>query len=160
MAARSSLVMGSVLASVLAAALAAGPAGAADLAEPEVPQAPAAAVQGVPACDAPAVQSAVARTIGRAIPSYYDGARVTGARDIVETALVDDSTNKLSPMVRRYCAAELELSSGTTNPAYYMIQQNGGFVGVSWNVQTCLVDKDHWYVYGADCSTVRKPPSM
>lgn len=156
MAARSGLLV----ASLLAAALAVAPAMAADIAEPAPPEAPAASVRGVPACDAPAVQSAVARTIGRAIPSYFDGARVTGAHDIVETALVDDTANPLSPMVRRYCAAQLDLSTGITNPAYYMIQQNGGFVGVSWNVQTCLVDKDHWYVYGADCSTVRKPPVM
>lgn len=138
-------------------ALAVQPAFAADLAAPAPLPGMAAANAPVPACDDSAVQSAVARSIARAIPSYYDGVTVQGASHILETGVVAGQT---SPYAKRYCSAQLALSSGMVNPAYYVIAQNYGFVGVSWNVETCMTGKDKWFVYGADCSTVMMPPSQ
>jgi hypothetical protein len=153
------------LAAAAAIALAAVPASADELmitdptswftfmAKPKPPE------QRLPACDASSVESAVRDRIAAAIPSYYDGLEVREITHVEESALVYE----VSPLVRRYCVARLELSPPQTRAivhqlAYYMIEERTGFVGLTWNVEVCLAGRDKWHVYDGNCRTVRPAP--
>lgn len=106
----------------------------------------------VPECSAASVQSAVAGTLARAIPSYAGGRTITRIDDVREVAY---QVNDVSPLARRYCRGKASLSDGSLKTVHYMVEEHAGFVGVSWNVEACLSPLDKWRVYGAHCSTTR-----
>lgn len=60
-----------------------------------------------------------------------------------------------SPIARRYCTARATLSNGKTTTLYYLVEQQAGFVGVTWNVDACLAGYEPWYVHDGRCHTVR-----
>lgn len=116
----------------------------------------------VPACDDPAVQKEMAARIADAIPSYYDGLKVQAVEEIRQGALVADSP---SPYARRYCATRLIMASQPNVPpihqvAFYMVEERGSFVGLSWGVEVCLSGRDAWHVYDGACRTVRPPEAQ
>ncbi|MBG6208389.1 hypothetical protein IWQ49_003049 [Labrenzia sp. EL_126] len=106
----------------------------------------------LPDCTASSVQSAVAGSVARAKKDYYGGRTILGINEIREVAY---HVNGVSPLARRYCTGEASLSDGSLQHLHYLIEENAGFVGVSWNVETCLAPLDKWHVYGAHCSTAR-----
>lgn len=148
------------LKAVSAAALLAvsiAPAGAADLAAGAPAATPASVSENaVPACDATGIQDAVARRIADADKSYYGGLLIKSADRIVQTGY---SVNQPSPYARRYCSAQVVLSNGSTDEAFYAISQNQGFVGVSWNVDVCLAGLDHYRIYDGACRDTKPAPS-
>ncbi|WP_407050229.1 hypothetical protein [Methyloraptor flagellatus] len=61
-----------------------------------------------------------------------------------------------SPTVRRYCQAHALLNNGKHPQLYYLIENNYGFAGVSWNVEFCLAGREPWRQHDGTCRTVRK----
>jgi hypothetical protein len=106
----------------------------------------------LPECSAASVQSAVAGTLARAQVDYAGGRTITGITKIRETRY---QVNGVSPLARRYCRGTASLSDGSVRAVHYLVEENAGFVGVSWNVEACLAPLDKWRVYGAYCSTTR-----
>jgi len=164
---------------LLAAALVAGVAGASS--GLSAASAPPPIDKRVPACDDTAVQAKLVQSIASADPRYY-GVTVQALQRIEQSALVE---NRDSPLARRYCTARLDLvplpgnlPSGRqpakntlfgdrpapTEPherfAYYMVEEQGGFVGISFNVEVCIAGLDRWRVHDGVCRTVRPPPSQ
>ncbi|PTW53215.1 hypothetical protein C8N35_11731 [Breoghania corrubedonensis] len=110
-------------------------------------------VSRLPMCDAPSVQGAVRHTIARGEPYYRGGIAIENMDLIDETG---SARNAPSPVNRRYCRARAYLSNGHQYPVYYMIEEHGGFVGLSWNVEACLPGYDRWHVYDGNCRVVRR----
>ena len=106
----------------------------------------------LPECTAASVQSAVAGTLARAHVDYAGGRTITGITKIQQLRY---QVNDVSPLARRYCRGTASLSDGSLHSVHYMVEENAGFVGVSWNVEACLAPLDKWRVYGAYCSTTR-----
>ncbi|WP_439528911.1 cytoplasmic protein [Pannonibacter sp.] len=106
----------------------------------------------LPACDSPAVQSAVAGRVASADALYYGGRTITVIDRIAETAY---KANGISPLARRFCTGIATLSDGSRHTVHYALVQHGGFVGLSWGVDACLNGLDRWYVHDASCRTVR-----
>lgn len=106
----------------------------------------------LPECSAASVQAAVAGTLARAKESYAGGRTITQINDVRE---VSYWVNGLSPLARRYCRGTARLSDDSIRTVHYLLEENAGFVGVSWNVEACLAPLDKWRIYGAYCSTVR-----
>ena len=106
----------------------------------------------LPDCSAAAVHSAVAGTLARAKADYADGRTITRIDRVREVAY---RVNGISPLARRYCRGTASLSDGSVKTVHYLLEENAGFVGVSWNVEACLSPLDKWRVYGAYCSTTR-----
>lgn len=63
--------------------------------------------------------------------------------------------NDPSPYARRYCVARAELSDGKTTTLYYLVEEQAGFVGVTWNVDVCLLGYEPWRHHDGRCHTVR-----
>ncbi|MET1411909.1 cytoplasmic protein [Roseibium sp. HPY-6] len=106
----------------------------------------------LPDCTANSVQKAVRKSVARAYADYYGGRKIVGIQEISELAF---HVNGVSPLARRYCTGEASMSDGSQQHLHYLIEENAGFVGISWNVETCLSPLDKWRVYGSHCSTAR-----
>lgn len=106
----------------------------------------------LPACDSPAVQSAVAGRIASADALYYAGRTITVIDRIAEGAY---KANGISPLARRFCTGIATLSDGSRHTVHYALVEHSSFIGVSWGVDACLNGLDRWYVHDASCRTVR-----
>lgn len=105
----------------------------------------------VPACDAPNVVSAALRFANRAEHVY----RIPRVAEIIHPREAHGSIHNPSPLVRRYCTAEVRLDDGIHTTAHYFIEEDGGFVGLSWAVYVCLDGYDKWRVYDGRCRVAR-----
>ncbi|MEP3048315.1 MAG: cytoplasmic protein [Roseibium sp.] len=106
----------------------------------------------LPDCTASSVQSRVAGSIARTSRNYGSGEKILEIEDIRE---VSYEKNGVSPLARRFCRGKASLSDGSYQSVHYMVEENAGFVGISWNVEACMTPLDDWRVYGAYCSTTR-----
>lgn len=108
----------------------------------------------VPACDASNVVTAAKRFVERAEPVYRepDIAEIFHIREMPETVF------NPSPLVRRYCRADVRLTNGDHTKAYYFIEEDSGFVGLSWKVYVCISGYDRWRVYDGRCRVARPAP--
>ncbi len=107
----------------------------------------------LPVCDEPGVISKVVEKF-----TYYDthvigsGLAVANIGDIRETRMDVDGP---SLVPRRYCDAIAYLSDGRRSEVVYLIEFQGGFASIHWNVQSCLPGFDPYRVYGAWCHSIR-----
>ncbi|EFO31789.1 putative cytoplasmic protein [Roseibium sp. TrichSKD4] len=106
----------------------------------------------LPHCDASNVMSAVAGSMKRAQQAYQNGLHIAGLSNVKQSRL---DANGPSAVARRYCRARATLSDGRTRTVYYMVEQDAAFVGIRWDVESCVAAADKWRVYGNHCSTVR-----
>jgi len=105
----------------------------------------------VPACDAPGVVSAAKRFVNRAEPVY----RVPRALTFTPVREVQETYFNPSPLVRRFCVGSVALDNGEHATAHYFIEENSGFVGLSWAVYVCISGYDKWRVYDGRCRVAR-----
>ncbi|MEM9222034.1 MAG: hypothetical protein AAGB11_06480 [Pseudomonadota bacterium] len=105
----------------------------------------------VPACDANSVVSAALRFAHRAEPIY----RVPRVQTFTPVRELTETYVNPSPLVRRYCLASVALDNGDHATAHYFIEEDTGFVGISWSVYVCIVGYDKWRVYDGRCRVAR-----
>jgi hypothetical protein len=109
-----------------------------------------------------------------AVPECQDGSVISTIRDkfgyaavnVMKAPLVLESIDQIrqtylyvdnpSPVVRRYCQAIVGINNGRHSTLYYLIEQRQGFVGLSWNVEFCVLGYEPWHVHDGSCRTVRK----
>lgn len=108
----------------------------------------------VPECHDPAVIEEIRDKFLTADANVLKRGLLINAVDkIRETYLWVDNP---SPIVRRFCAAHAYLNDGKHPPLYYLIEQDQGFVGLTWNVEFCMIGYEPWRVHDGTCRTVRK----
>ena len=56
---------------------------------------------------------------------------------------------------RRYCQAKVRVSDLRNTRVYYSIIEKGGFAGVGWDVEWCVVGYDHNLAYAPNCRAAR-----
>jgi hypothetical protein len=56
---------------------------------------------------------------------------------------------------RRYCEAKVRVSDGNETMVYYSIIEKGGFAGVGWGVEWCVVGYDYNLAYAPNCRAAR-----
>ncbi|MFD1696368.1 cytoplasmic protein [Roseibium aestuarii] len=106
----------------------------------------------LPACDNASVLTRVKTQLDRAESLYNGTDRLVGFESAYELALDNGDPSELT---RRYCSVRVLTTSDQPLTAYYMVEQNAGFLGISWGVEACLPSNDDWRVYGRHCQTVR-----
>ena len=113
----------------------------------------------VPACDAPAVVGAALRFAGRAEKAY----RVPRVKELRPVRELGQPLPNPSELVRRYCEGSALLNTATDpdrwSTAYYFVEEDAGFVGLSWTVYVCLDGYDDWRVYDGRCRVARPAPA-
>lgn len=144
-----------IFALVLGTALVLGPlssAGAADyaVAAPEV--SPDALV---PACSDPAVLAEVEDQFEYgAVDMLKTGVVIEEFSDLVERAYFPLSEDR--PIERRYCQGKALISDGLRRTVYYVVSHPLGFASLTWKAEGCVLGLDRWYIYGADCQSLRR----
>lgn len=56
---------------------------------------------------------------------------------------------------REYCYATAVTTDGVRRPMWYLIERPWVFAGVGSNIEFCVGGLDPWYVYGANCASLR-----
>ena len=56
---------------------------------------------------------------------------------------------------RRYCAVKVRVSHRRDTVVYYSIIEKGGFAGVGWGVEWCVVGYDYNLAYAPNCRAAR-----
>lgn len=59
------------------------------------------------------------------------------------------------PVQREYCRATAITTDGEKRALWYLIERGFGFAGIGSNIEFCLSGLDPWYVYGAQCASLR-----
>ncbi|UOM33469.1 hypothetical protein [Acuticoccus sp. I52.16.1] len=110
--------------------------------------------EDVPACTSKTVVSAALRFSNRASPAY----RVPRVKTFTAIGELPQSVYNPSPLVRRYCEGSVQLDNGDHARAYYFVEEDSGFVGISWNVYVCIDGYDRWRVYDGRCRVAIPAP--
>jgi hypothetical protein len=56
---------------------------------------------------------------------------------------------------RRYCEAKVRVSERRDTVVYYSIIEKGGFAGIGWGVEWCVVGYDYNLAYAPNCRAAR-----
>jgi hypothetical protein len=141
-----------LLASALAAALAALPARTASAANwlemnfylsgPEY--------EGkLPPCDYPDALVKIASRFNQTENMYWAiDLRVVNFERIRETAFRPWAANTVP---RRFCSGIVEISDGRRHTIYYSIAEDTGMIGASWGIEWCIVGLDRNWAYNPAC---------
>ncbi len=108
----------------------------------------------VPECNSKTVVSAALRFANRAEPVY----RAPRVKTLTPLGELHQSVYNPSPLVRRYCEGTVELDNGDHARAYYFVEEDSGFVGISWKVYVCIDGYDPWRVYDGRCRVAMPAP--
>ncbi|MDR3375410.1 MAG: hypothetical protein P4L98_16925 [Ancalomicrobiaceae bacterium] len=107
----------------------------------------------VPKCEEGVVLDTIRSKFGTADAGVLHKGLAIGGVDKIHQAYAGQ--NDPSPRLRRYCEARAELNDGKHAALYYLVEQTAGFVGVTWNVEFCLIGLEPWRVHDGRCHTVR-----
>lgn len=140
---------------VLAASIAAAPLGAAHAAD-YVQPAPPAVVEGLtPLCDDP-------RVLGQVEDQFEYGAVNMLKSDLTVAEFSDLREKAWFPrqdsagFERRFCQGSVLLSDNERRMLYYTVSYPLGYAAVGWKAEGCVLGLDRWYIYGANCSSLRR----
>lgn len=109
--------------------------------------------RSVPECTSPSVLD----TVRGKFAAADAGVIHAGLALVAVDRIVQDHAGQgdPSPYARRYCEARASLSDGKTTTLYYLVEEQAGFVGVTWNVDVCLLGYEPWRNHDGRCHTVR-----
>lgn len=109
----------------------------------------------VPACDDPRVLGQVEEQFEYgAVRMLQTGVTITEFSDLAEKAYFPRQEN--SSIERRYCQGRVLLSDLQHHAVYYTVSYPLGFAAIGWKAEGCVIGLDRWYVYGANCSSLRR----
>ncbi len=108
-----------------------------------------------PACDDP-------RVLGQVEDQFE-----YGAVDMLQTSVTINEFSDLhekawfpreddSSFERRYCQGRVVLSDHERHTVYYTVSYPMGYAAVGWKAEGCVLGLDKWYIYGANCSSLRR----
>jgi hypothetical protein len=107
----------------------------------------------VPLCEEPGplerVQSSFAAKEGGFWNSKLEIVAFEKVREVAFRPWVADA------IPRRFCRAVAVVNDGVKRPVYYTIAEDGGFAGVNWGVDWCVVGLDRNLAYNPACNMAR-----
>jgi hypothetical protein len=142
-----------VLASVIALALQAVPARAANWFEMNFWLSGPRYDSRLPACDNSLALWRIQRTFAAKEGRYWSSdLSIVSFENVHETAL-----NPWAPdaIPRRFCSAVAVISDGIKRPVHYSIQEDLGPIGAFWGVEWCVVGLDRNWAYHPACRMAR-----
>ncbi len=109
--------------------------------------------ESVPGCEQSSVIETIRSKFGDADAAILkSGLSIAAVDHIKETyAGINDPRHYL----HRYCEAHVQLSNGKTPVVYYLVEQEAGFSGITWNVEFCVAGYEPWHIHDGNCHAVR-----
>jgi hypothetical protein len=138
---------------VTLAALAAGPAAAANLFEENFFMTGPRYDGVVPACDYGSALAKISDRFAQKEGSFWNSAlTISGFDKVREVAFRSWAVNTIP---RRFCSAIVRISDGSQHPIHYSIGEDTGLLGVTWGVEWCVVGLDRNWAYSPACKMAR-----
>ncbi len=142
-----------VLLFVIAAAVTARPAAAANWLELNFGLSGPRYDAVVPLCDHPGVLSRVSERFSHKEGEYWNSALQIVAFEHVRETAFRPWANDTIP--RRFCSGRVLVSDGVRRPIHYTIIEDSGWIGASWGVEMCVVGLDRNWAYNPSCRMAR-----
>ncbi|CAN7165458.1 hypothetical protein LJR098_000193 [Rhizobium sp. LjRoot98] len=106
------------------------------------------------ACGSPGVLDFITSGFGSRAADYLKmDIAIAEIRDTRQKRI--ELRDKTRPVQREYCRATAITSDGEKRALWYLIERDFGFAGIGSNIEFCLSGLDPWYVYGAQCASLR-----
>jgi hypothetical protein len=141
-----------VLAAVLAA-LPAGSAGAASWLEMNFWLSGPRYDGVLPACDDQWALNKIAARFGEKESTFWNSPLAIQSFELVrETAFRPWAVNSIP---RRFCSAVVNVSDGRKHAIHYSIAEDTGMIGMTWGVEWCVVGLDRNWAYNPACKMAR-----
>jgi hypothetical protein len=106
------------------------------------------------ACRSPEVLNFIASDFGIRAANYLKmDIAIAEIRDMRQKRVV--LRDETRPIQREYCRATAITTDGQKRALWYLIERGFGFAGIGSNIEFCLSGLDPWYVYGAQCASLR-----
>ena len=138
---------------VTLAAMATGPAAAANLFELNFFMTGPRYDGVVPPCDSDAALGKISSRFAQKEGTFWNSAlTISGFEKVRETAFRPWAPNTIP---RRFCSAIALVSDGHRHPIHYSIAEDTGLIGVTWGVEWCVVGLDRNWAYNPACKMAR-----
>jgi hypothetical protein len=106
------------------------------------------------ACDSPAVLGFITSNFDYKANHYLKtDIAIAEIRDMHQKRV--ESRDETHLVQREYCRATATTTDGERRALWYLIERGWGFAGIGSNIEFCLSGLDPWYVYGAQCASLR-----
>jgi hypothetical protein len=106
------------------------------------------------ACRSPDVLGFITSNFGHRATHYLKmNIAIAEIRDMRQKRVV--LRNETRPIQREYCRATAVTTDGEKRALWYLIERGFGLAGIGSNIEFCLSGLDPWYVYGAQCASLR-----
>jgi hypothetical protein len=103
----------------------------------------------VPLCDDPGVIGQISSKFAHKEGEFWNSnLGIVGMDRIRESAFRPWASQAIP---RRFCSALARISDGTRRPVHYSINETGGWLGVGWGVEWCVVGLDRNWAYNPAC---------
>jgi hypothetical protein len=138
---------------VMLAAVATGPAAAANLFELNFFMTGPRYDGVLPPCDSGTALSKISSRFAQKEGTFWNSAlTISGFQKVRETAFRPWAPNTIP---RRFCSAMALISDGSQHPIHYSIAEDTGLIGVTWGVEWCVVGLDRNWAYNPACKMAR-----
>jgi hypothetical protein len=106
------------------------------------------------ACRSPAILGFITSDFGYRARNYLKmDIAIAEIHDMRQSRL--ELRDETRPIQREYCRATAIMTDGQRRALWYLIERGFGFAGIGSNIEFCLNGLDPWYVYGAQCASLR-----
>jgi hypothetical protein len=139
------------LAALLAVAMPAGPAAAANLLELNFWLSGPRFDGVLPPCEA-ALDKITARFAEKEDTFWNSKLTILGFDKVRETAFRSWAVNSIP---RRFCSGIALISDGRRHPIHYSIGEDTGIIGATWGVEWCIVGLDRNMAYSPACKMAK-----
>ena len=103
----------------------------------------------VPLCDDPGVIGQISSKFSNKESEFWNSAlEIVGVDRIRESAFRPWAPQAIP---RRFCSGIARISDGTKRAMHYSINETGGWLGVGWGVEWCVVGLDRNWAYNPAC---------
>jgi hypothetical protein len=105
----------------------------------------------LPECDA-ALGTIASRFATKESRFWNSDLQIVDFSDVRETALRPWADQTIP---RRFCSAKAKVSDGKWHAVYYSIVEDGGLIGMTWDVEWCVRGFDRNWAYNPGCKMAR-----
>lgn len=116
---------------------------------------PASAQDSFPACQSGRVLQTLVKRFNKAEKTYWQS-RGLVLSDIVNPHQHSENPFPESPINRRYCHGDAIFENGHKRRVHFLVEEDAGFAGFTWNVEYCVHGLDPWKYYDGYCRVLSR----
>jgi hypothetical protein len=105
----------------------------------------------VPLCNDPGVLSQISSKFAAKEAEFWNSNLEIVGVERIRQAAFRPWTGAPQAIPRRFCSGLAHVSDGSKHVVHYSILENGGWLGISWGVEWCVVGLDRNWAFNPAC---------